>query len=63
MLKSQVGENYYLPMTTYLETKSAVPLPLTMASLEKEIRDALNQESGPVGFELTGKFPPTPTVF
>ena len=41
----QVGENYYLPMTTYLETKSAVPLPLTMASLEKEMAAAEMEKS------------------
>ena len=32
----QVGENYYLPMTTYLESKSAMP-PMTMAAMEKEM--------------------------
>merc|ERR1712039_219872 len=32
----EVGENYYLPMTTYLESKSSMP-PMTMAALEKEM--------------------------
>ena len=32
----QVGENYYLPMTTYLESKSSMP-PMTMAAMEKEM--------------------------
>ena len=33
---TQVGENYYLPMTTYLESKSSMP-PMTMAAMEKEM--------------------------
>merc|ERR1712027_104521 len=32
----EVGENYYLPMTTYLESKSSMP-PMTMAAMEKEM--------------------------
>ena len=59
----QIGENYYLPMTTYLESKSALP-PMTMAAMEKEMALAEHEKNkmltraeppGALGFRFVRK--------
>merc|ERR1712038_818848 len=42
----EVGENYYLPMTTYLESKSSMP-PMTMATMEIEKSKILTRTEPP----------------